>query len=164
MTAISQATRRKCLISRASRKEGYGPTARYTEPTRHLNGQPHTRWQAEDVIALMDMRDRRGMEWKAIAEALGRTEAQCVARWHYGRPHHNASYVVASHKCSDEQLAEREARKAGYDARDLNSQFFGDPPLGFSALDRRELEKPRTPSLPNISAMTLRGHNRWDAR
>lgn len=34
--------------------------------------------------------------------------------------------------------AEREDRMHGYAARDLTATIMGDPPVGFSALDRRE--------------------------
>lgn len=36
-----------------------------------------------------------------------------------------------------ERLADCEARKAAADRRDLTATFFGDPPPGYSALDKR---------------------------
>lgn len=42
-----------------------------------------------------------------------------------------------SKRISAKQEDERDRRKAGYDARDMTSTFFGDPPRGFSALDKQ---------------------------
>jgi hypothetical protein len=48
-------------------------------------------------------------------------------------PHHN----VGSIRAPLEVLAERDARLAARDLRDQTATFFGDPPPGYSALDRR---------------------------
>ena len=39
---------------------------------------------------------------------------------------------------SEEMLCERDARMAGEEPRSLTGMMMGDPPVGFSALDRRE--------------------------
>lgn len=40
-----------------------------------------------------------------------------------------------------ERLVDRETRKAAADQRDLTATFFGDPPPGFSALDKRRMQQ-----------------------
>jgi len=45
--------------------------------------------------------------------------------------------VLAFDRIPDEVLAERDRRKAALAGRTLTQEFFGDPPCGYSALDRR---------------------------
>lgn len=157
MNAISAATRRKCIISRASRPECYGG----------LEPKTSKRWSREELGTLVFMREDRGATWREISAAIpGRSPAQCEQRYSYGR--HSTStearYATSYHKCSETQLAEREARLAGYDARNFSEAWQGDPPRGFSALDRRGQDKPRQPSLPVITATIVRYDGRGGAR
>jgi hypothetical protein len=44
---------------------------------------------------------------------------------------------MAGLRLSEQQIAERDARKAAADQRTYTQEFFGDPPPGYSARDRR---------------------------
>jgi heterodisulfide reductase subunit B len=73
-----------------------------------------------------------------IARALDRNITSIEARLRSC----GVSFVPAQHQSSSmhvtaRQLAERAAREAGRDGRDLTAAFCGDPPVGFRALDRR---------------------------
>lgn len=112
---------------------------RSVEPRPVRGPQPRRMWTREELGRLVELRDEHGMGWKEIAQALNRTIGQCNSKYNYG--HQEAartSYDAGSnHKCSDEQLAERERRAQARDQRDITQTFFGDPPPGYSALDQR---------------------------
>ena len=55
----------------------------------------------------------------------------------YQRPETRAQHQVGSMRAPPEVLAERDARLAARDRRDQTAEFFGDPPPGYSALDRK---------------------------
>jgi hypothetical protein len=48
---------------------------------------------------------------------------------------------VAALRISEEQKADREARYAALQLRTQTQEFFGDPPPGFSALDRKRAQQ-----------------------
>lgn len=112
---------------------------RSIEPQPQRGRQPHRPWTRGELCKLTELRDDHGMGWKEIAQALNRTIGQCNSKYNYG--HQEAartSYDAGTnHKCSDEQLAERERRAQARERRNLTQAFFNDPPTGFSALDQR---------------------------
>ncbi len=96
----------------------------------------HTWTAADDARALALDADDLGYE--DIAIEMGITPGSVRARLEKLR---YAGRTKAEPKrygfLSPALIAERDARKAAYDRRDQTATFFGDPPIGFSALDQR---------------------------
>lgn len=109
-------------------------------------------WEAACYRAL------QGASCQQIAEEFGLTTDQvynrfvgqrAAGKWkHQGprrytearasRPGRPQNYTSGS-KVTPGQIEDRDRRAQGYDARDFTSSFFGDPPRGFSALDKRKV-------------------------
>jgi hypothetical protein len=70
----------------------------------------------------------------AIAKKLNRTPMGVWQRFRDNGPSFNAG---TSRKASANALAQRAARKEAEYARDITASVFGDPPPGYSALDRK---------------------------
>ncbi len=74
-------------------------------------------------------------------------DAENAWRRQYRRDYIRTGYskeenVRASERPSHDLLRERD-RRLSLPCRDLTSAFFGDPPVGLSALDRNPIQKPR---------------------
>jgi hypothetical protein len=91
----------------------------------------------------------RAKRWKAtgyscqeIDRMLGRTVGSTNHKLHHADMapvgEHHAPTVIGAMRATPEVLAERERRREALDRRDLTGQFCGDPPIGYSALDRRQ--------------------------
>jgi hypothetical protein len=94
-----------------------------------------TFWDEKSISLLMELRDDEAMEWGLIAEELGRTVDQCKQKYQAERArrgHRPQSRIVPN-----AALIDRERRERARDAASLTTRTFGDPPPGFSALDRR---------------------------
>jgi hypothetical protein len=100
---------------------------------------PPVPWTADEVERLFQLRTQLGWDWAAIAVELGRTESGVKSKF---------KAVVHQRACTTPSLpGEREpipehvlaeqAKRLVARARDLAGAVFGDPPVGFSALDRR---------------------------
>lgn len=119
------------------------------------------RVMAECIAARM----KRNESFRAVSTAIGRSVNAVSMRFYgdgfvhverkrnfvrkkAGRPRGPASpRVVPSaqiFRVPAEVLADRDAREAARDRRDQTAAFCGDPPPGFSALDRRRGEPTRT--------------------
>lgn len=110
---------------------------------KRRNNTPAVPWTNVELRLLSDMR-AVGLTWPQIAAALpGRSPAQCAGRWH----HEQMRAVAADRKAAGLRqsggldvpqgvLTDR-ARRQEAPHRDLAGAVFGDPPKGFSALDRR---------------------------
>jgi hypothetical protein len=72
---------------------------------------------------------------QAIAQKLNRTPVGVWQRFRDNGPSFNAG--GSARKVSAQALALRAARKEAEYARDITASVFGDPPPGFSALDRK---------------------------
>lgn len=122
----------------------FKPSARKASSGRRYRpgSIPWTQQEIGNAMVLYD--DDHAIE--DIAEVLGRSVESVRAKVHTEL---NKRQVAAGHtrensKISPDQEAERLARRIGYDARDFTSAVLGDPPRGFSALDRlrsRSLDK-----------------------
>lgn len=80
--------------------------------------------------------------YQLIARKLGRTAHSVADRFvacgpSFAPPRAPTMNVVGSMRVSESALAERDARYEASQLRDLTAATFGDPPPGFSALDRR---------------------------
>jgi hypothetical protein len=83
----------------------------------------------DDGLGIEDIAVATGIPFGAVRARLEMLLRQ--RRIADGRPLHIRGVVPA------ERLADREARKAAADRRDITATFCGDPPPGFSALDKR---------------------------
>lgn len=93
---------------------------------------------------------RLGRDAGQIAAEMHRTEEAIRARFAYMRervprrsPSNGTGNYATSAKASDEQIAERDARYAAAARRTQTQEFFGDPPPGFSALDKKRQQGQR---------------------
>jgi len=83
-----------------------------------------------------------GISDAEIGKRLYRTRgAVAVKLWNVGVQRHAHRFDILhgnNDPATDERIvAERDARREASDRRSLTQQFFGDPPIGFSALDKR---------------------------
>lgn len=121
------------------------------------NGLP---WSSAEVEMLLRLK-AEGYTDAAIAVELGRSTKGVVGKLEYiglnplqreerrqalrrrriaegiqSKRLHPNGQIIASSRPDQERVAERNARYAA-PHRDLTAAFFGDPPVGFSALERR---------------------------
>lgn len=119
---------------------------------------PKNMWPPEDIQTMLDMKEA-GKRNQDIAAALGRTESAVETRLRYQRmsaeqkreraltaekmrrekgvPVRNSPHYVATNpKPTADRWAERDRRL--YSPRPVGSWLMGDPPPGYSALDRRQ--------------------------
>lgn len=113
--------------------------ARYARSGRRVGRPSNVPWSAQEIENCMALYDD-DLAIEDIAVALGRgIEATRERVYIELRKRHAGEKGCAwlSGKITPEQEAERLKRRDGYDARDITSTFFGDPPRGFSALDKQ---------------------------
>lgn len=81
--------------------------------------------------------------FELIAARVGRSIPAVRARWQmHGESFNRRSGVSRAHNgrsIPQEVIIERFARADGADMRDLTGALMGDPPVGFSMLDRRRV-------------------------
>jgi hypothetical protein len=106
-------------------------------------------WQREIVDRYGDdegdvPRGAKARVYTLIARQLGVTYATVEGRRLLYGPSFNTPRFVAAEQRADADwrlpphlLAERDARKLASDLRDLTAELMGDPPPGYSALERR---------------------------
>jgi len=100
--------------------------------------------RAEIAAALgtTDARVRQRLQWECQSSTLGmarkkrRMERRKQANSELRSPREFFDMVTSGPKPTEEALRSREARWAAM-PRDLTGAFFGDPPVGFSALEQR---------------------------
>lgn len=112
------------------------PAIKFKPGTRKATSGRDTRkfWSPEDEARLLFLHDDDFTEAE-IAADMGRTVdavRQRLLMLQYRR-----RVAEGTSKISPHVQQVREARAAGYDARDITGTIFGDPPRGFSALDKR---------------------------
>jgi hypothetical protein len=94
-----------------------------------------TFWDEKSIGLLMELRDDEATEWGLIAEELGRSVDQCKQK--YSAERAKRGYRPQSQTVPNAALIDRERRERARDAASITAQIFGDPPPGYSALDRR---------------------------
>lgn len=95
-------------------------------------------WSEADVRRLMVMRDDEAMEWEDIAAELGRPVRACSERYQTERYRAGRYLKARSEKApSNKAVIDAERREAALAARSLTGSILGDPPPGYSALDRQ---------------------------
>lgn len=98
--------------------------------------QGHHVWTYSEQILLVELREDEGWEWDKIAAHMGIDVSACVAK--YG----NLRYRINSDRQRYQQapnaaVIDRERRDAARDRQSITGSVFGDPPPGYSALDRK---------------------------
>jgi hypothetical protein len=99
-----------------------------------MKNSPWTPEKDAELLALFE----EGYGDEDVAVKIGRTlGATRTRRFELARPtrlrrHANQHFTVPF-----ERIVDRANRKAAAEQRDYTSTFFGDPPPGYSALDRR---------------------------
>ncbi len=103
------------------------------------------RWSDQDIADLLHMRDVQHLPWNVIDRKLRRSKGGAQLKYgairsartereqRAGARHIGICRVAPS----AEQMEARAARAAASDRRTQTAVFFGDPPPGYSALDRR---------------------------
>lgn len=95
-------------------------------------------WPDAEVERLFRLRLIEGWDWDAIARELGRTPSGVKSKFKY-QQHNQATRApsVPGRESVPEGVLKEQARRVVACARDLAGAVFGDPPVGFSALDKR---------------------------
>jgi hypothetical protein len=96
-----------------------------------------TAWTYDETRKLFRLRDVLELEWKDIALKIGRSEAACWNHYYNEGGSRHGSYSVRKNP-SEEALADAARRAQARERQSLTEQFFGDPPKGYSALDRKQ--------------------------
>lgn len=103
------------------------------------------RWSDDDIARLLHMRDVQCLPWSVIDAALKRSKGGSQLKYgavrtvtteresRAGRRHAGVGRVEPS----AEQIEARAARHVAAERMTTTAMFFGDPPPGYSALDRR---------------------------
>lgn len=105
-------------------------------------------WTEEECDLLVELRDDEAMEWPAIAAQLMRRPRTCEERYHVVKARRLAAAGLPArynNKASQAALIDRERRAELRSGMDLTSTFFGDPPPGYSALDRKRQSQGAAP-------------------
>jgi hypothetical protein len=98
------------------------------------NGIP---WAHDEVLKLYRLVDEQSgsrVSWVRIAKEMDRSLSSCFNKY---RDRTDVSEPVREKSIPPHVLQARDIRSAAYDARDYTASKFGDPPIGFSALDAR---------------------------
>lgn len=100
-------------------------------------GRPFT---AHDIARIIHMREVERRKWPQIDAALGRARGGCCVKYESLRRVKDTPRPCESGgriHLSTDQVEDREARAAAAERMTATAVFFGDPPPGYSALDRR---------------------------
>ena len=99
------------------------------------------RWTDDDVSRMIDMRERQCLSWSVIDAELKRPAGGSCIKYESLRrpklPSMHPNDAGGRITLSVDQEMERTARRQASLQRDLTAEIFGDPPPGFSALDKR---------------------------
>lgn len=92
-------------------------------------------WTDEEVARLLYLRDDEAMEFEDIGAELGIAGTACRGKYCAVKDRQRAARL--GDKCPPKNFIDREARERARDSQSLTAAIFGDPPPGYSALDRR---------------------------
>jgi hypothetical protein len=96
-------------------------------------------WSDDDVASMIRMREQ-GKTWREIDAAMGRTQGGSQLKYAASKaPSKLSAGSIGGGRVelSAEQAANLRARKDAENRMSLTATLFGDPPPGYSALDRR---------------------------
>jgi hypothetical protein len=102
-------------------------------------------WNDAEDAKLVKAREVDHKSWKEVAEITGRTVLACIARMDHlralrgivKRHKHSSKGMVLPVKVDPLAIASSAAYAMAKNRRDLTASVFGDPPPGYSALDRK---------------------------
>jgi hypothetical protein len=96
-------------------------------------------WPDIEVEELMRLRVVEGRDWAEIALALGRTESGVKSKFKYEKfaREIKAPSVPFQREPVPDGVLREQAKRLAASFRSQAGAAFGDPPFGFSALDRR---------------------------
>jgi hypothetical protein len=100
-------------------------------------------WSDEETRLVLDLRHGGGLQRKQVAKRLGRSLGSVIAKldreqWGYGEVGARGYGAgQASVKPSAEALDDLDRRHAALNRRSLTASLLGDPPPGFSQLDKQ---------------------------
>lgn len=98
-------------------------------------------WSDDDVARLIRMREVEGKTWREIDVALGRPQSGSQLKYKALKaPDTLSAGSIGGGRVvlSPDQEANLRARKDAENRMSLTATLFGDPPPGYSALDRRQ--------------------------
>jgi hypothetical protein len=98
-------------------------------------------WPESEKAELMRLRLVEGRDWSEIAVILKRSEAAVKSKFKYEQcqPQNLKAAIGGREPVPANVLAEQTRRIAAWSQRTLTAAAMGDPPPGFSALDRRAI-------------------------
>ncbi len=100
-------------------------------------------WSESDDATLHRLRDIKRWQWEDIGKRLGRTGGACQTRYsdlRGGRTNERRnvhSEPAANVHVAADLIVARDARREASYRRTQTQEFFGDPPPGYSALDKK---------------------------
>lgn len=98
---------------------------------------PPVNWPDEEQTELLRLREVEGLSWDKVAERLKRSQPSVESKYKYLKSKAaREGHPDVEARVSPEALRER-AKRLHAPPRDLTGAFFGDPPVGYSQLDRR---------------------------
>lgn len=101
---------------------------------------PMRRWTDDEIARMIEMREVQHMRWSEIDAALKRPLGGSSIKYESLRrpklPSIHQNDAGGRITVSVDQESERLARRQAATRRDLTAEVFGDPPPGFTALDK----------------------------
>lgn len=99
---------------------------------------PRNFWTEKQIATLLECK-AAGMQWSAIAERVGRPEIQCRNKYqsHDMRARAELGQRPHSKTIPNKVALDLQAREEARSRQSVSGRVFGDPPPGFSMLDRR---------------------------
>lgn len=96
----------------------------------------HALLSSAELDRAVAMRIDDDMDWSDIAAAFACDPHRVAVQVGIEIKRRGNDGKVTGIKCTPAQMQERDERRNGYAARDITASLFGDPPRGFSALDK----------------------------
>jgi hypothetical protein len=98
-----------------------------------------TPWTEAEVAQLLQLREIDGLSFREIDQEMKRPKGSSCVKYESLRRPAARSFISKEARVTIDQAAfdAREARKHAEMQRDITQNFFGDPPPGYSALDRK---------------------------
>lgn len=95
------------------------------------------KWTDAEARLLFELREDEGWEWDRIGRHLGVDPEKCEVKYRNEVYRKRAQHGEIFQKIPNAALIERERRDRARAFQSLTGIIFGDPPPGYSALDRR---------------------------
>lgn len=96
-----------------------------------------------DIARIVRLRDVEGRSWKEVGRMMGRKYFYCRQAYEQSKIDAvtlDVSTCMVPTRASSDALAARERLMIAMEMRDFTAAFLGDPPPGYSALDRKRAQ------------------------